>query len=330
MARKKFKKGVWLHSIPDLGGKQGIERFVKRYADAGFDLLVPAVKNFDGRVDYHSRIADVNPPSAKWDPLEYMAGVARKSGIKIHTWFCVNPEGQKGAFLRAHPEYAALTPDGKKAKCGDGYFTCLARPEVRNYKVRLMAEVAERYDVAGIHLDYIRTGDNVCFCKSCAAKFKKIAGVDFKKSRWYQRESPAWYQWRINNVTKIVSAVSAKCKKYKKELSAAVYHAHPYTMVTQSQDFPRWCREGYLDMVAPMTYTSDPEMMRYYTKNHVANMEGKTELWEGLITGGRRSKGKPDWVFEEARIAKKLGAQGVMIFEHHGINDALLKKVAKL
>ncbi len=330
MAKKRFKKGVWLHSIPKLGGKDDIEFFVKRYADAGFDLLVPSVKNPDGLVDFQSRIAGVNPASRDWDRLEYMVSHAKKAKIKLHAWFCVNPEGEEGKLLGANPEYVALTPEGKKATCGKGWFTCLARPQVRDYQVRIMTEVAKKYDVDGIHLDYIRTGDEVCFCEICKPMFKKAVGVDFRKARWWQREHPAWYKWRIDNVTKIVAAISRQCKKHRKELSAAVYHAYPLTMVTQSQDFPRWCREGYLDMVAPMTYTPDPYMMRAYARNHVANMEGKAELWEGLITGRRRSRGKENWVLAEAKIAKQLGADGVMIFEHHGIDDKMLKQLARL
>ncbi len=330
MAKKQFKKGVWLHDIHKLGGKKGIELFIKRYADSGFNLVVPCVKNPDGLLDFHSRIGVVRQESKEWDPLEYMAAEAEKAGIKLHAWFCVNPEGDKGILLKQHPEYTARTPEGEKSKCGNGWFTCIAHPEVRNYQVRIMSEAAKNYDIDGIHLDYIRTGDNVCFCKICAPMFKKFTGVDFKKSRWWQREHPGWYNWRINNVTKIVAAISKNCKKYKKELSAAVYHAFPFTMITQSQDFPRWCHQGYLDMVAPMTYTPDPYMMRAYTRNHLANMEGKTELWEGLITGHRRKKNQKDWVLEEAGIAKKLGAQGVMIFEHHGIDDKLLQNLGKL
>ena len=321
MVKKKFKKGVWLHNIHSLGGKKGIEAFIKRYADAGFNLVVPCVKNPDGLLDYHSRIGRIRPESEEWDPLEYMASQAKKSGIKLHAWFCVNPEGDKGILLKKHPEYVARTAEGGKSSCGNGWFTCIARPEVRNYQIKIMSEVAKNYDVDGIHLDYIRTGDNVCLCKICGPQFKKLTGVDIKKARWWQRETPAWYKWRINNVTKIVSGVSKNCKKYKKELSAAVYHAFPLTMVTQSQDFPGWCRDGYLDMVAPMTYTPDPYMMSSYARNHIANMGGKTELWEGLITSRRRRKGQKNWVLEEAKIAKKLGAHGVMIFEHHAIDN---------
>ena len=83
-------------------------------------------------------------------------------------------------------------------------------------------------------------------------------------------------------------------------------------------------------MVAPMTYTPDPYMMQAYTRNHIANMEGKAELWEGLITNRRIKAGQENPVLEQAKIAKKLGAQGVMIFEHHAIDDKLLREIGKL
>jgi len=43
-----------------------------------------------------------------------------------------------------------------------------------------------------------------------------------------------------------------------------------------------------------------------------------------------RNKNKKSWIPEEVKIAKKLGAHGVMIFEHHGIGDSLLKEISKI
>ncbi len=317
-----IKKGVWLHNIPSLKGKQGIEHFVKRYADAGFELLIPCVKNIDGLLDYHSKVGVVRPESQEWDPLAYMAEIARREKIKIHTWYCNIPEGSQGKLLQEHPEYAAITPDGEKAKCHSGYFTCVARPEVRDYEYRIMAEVVDNYDVDGIHLDYIRTGENACYCPVCRAACKEITGEELDPAK-----SPPldWFRWRVDNVTKLVARIADKCHQANKELSAAVFRDYPSTMHSQSQDFVRWSKEGHLDLVIPMNYTPDPEMMMGFTRNHVANMAGSAELWEGL---GHFILRKTDKLLEQIRLVKDYGVKGVVIFEHHNVTDKDLEALA--
>ena len=324
---KKIRKGVWLHFIASLGGKPGIDKFVDRYADAGFNLLIPCVKNVDGLLDYHSDIGTVREEFRKWDPLEYLTKRANSRGIKVHAWFCNNPEGPRGRLLKEHPEYAAVTPEGRKAKCHSGFFTCFSRPQVIDYEYSIMAEVAERYGVDGIHLDYIRTGEHACFCEICAKRFRKITGGEPRKAKWHHFINPDWYKWRIANVTRLVSRISEKCGKEGKELSAAVFNDYPGSMYTQSQDFPMWSEKGYLDLVIPMNYSPDPAMMMSYTRNHRANMRGDTELWEGL---GYFMLKRIDRLTEQIGLLKDFGVKGVCVFEHHNITDRDLKILSRI
>ena len=322
-----IRKGVWLHWIDRLGGREGIERFVQRYADAGFDLLVPCVKQVDGVVDYHSRIATVRPAFAEWDPLATMADLARQAGIGLHAWFCVCPDGARGNLLKPHPEYVARTPTGKRAKCHGGFFTCLARPQVRDYHYRLMAEVVDRYDVDGIHLDYIRTGEDACYCEVCLAAYRKLTGKAFEKSVHPHSLPLQWTRWRIGNVTKLVARLARKCHQAHKQLSAAVYPDYPATLASQSQDFVGWARAGHLDLVIPMNYTRDPETMMGWARSHAANLDGAAELWEGLCPAAIR---KTAGLVEQVKLVKDHGIQGVCLFENKYVTDRDLKALAKL
>lgn len=324
-----IKKGVWLHNIPSLGGKKGIERFVKRYADAGFELLIPCVKNIPGLLDYHSKVGFVRPESREYDPLEHMASVARQAGIKIHAWYCNTPEGKEGRLLKEHPECVALTPDGKEAKCHSGFFTCLARPEVRDYEYKIMAEVVDNYDVAGVHLDYIRIGENACYCEICRAAYKRITRRDFDPSspEAPPRYIPAWRKWRCDNVAKLVARIAQKCQKAGKELSAAVFTDYPISTVSQGQDFVTWCAQGYLDLVIPMNYYPDPDVMMAWTRSHAANLTGRAELWEGL---GHFLIRRTSKLIEYVQLVKDFGVKGVVIFEHHHITGGDLKALSRI
>lgn len=321
----KMKKGVWLHSIPSLKGKSGIERFVRRYADAGFELLIPCVKNIDGLLDFHSRIGRVRPESQAWDPLAYMAQVARQAGIKIHAWFCNTPEGATGKLLASHPEYVALTPEGEPAPCHKGFFTCLARPPVRNYQYRIMAELVGDYDIDGIHLDYIRIGENACYCPICRAAYRRLMRKDLEGAEGWPPRAVAWHRWRVDNVTKLVARISKKCRESGKELSAAVFRDYPGSIVTQGQDFVKWSRQGLLDLTIPMNYDVNLNIMAGWTRNHLANMPDETEMWEGLGHFVLRGTGQ---LVEQVQCVKDLGVPGVVIFEHHSITAKDLKALA--
>ena len=323
----RMRKGVWLHWIDRLGGREGIDRFVNRYADAGFDLLIPCVKQVNGIVEFHSRRAVIRPVFRKWDPLEYMAAAARKAGIGLHAWFCVCPEGAAGNLLKDNPQYTARMPNGRRAKCHSGFFTCLARPQVRDYHYRLMAEVADRYDVDGIHLDYIRTGEDACYCEVCLAAWKKFTGKAFDKDARKKPDTLKWTRWRIGNVTKLVARIARRCHATGKQVSAAVYSSYPATLASQSQDFPGWARAGHVDLVIPMNYTRDPETMMGWTRSHAANLDGAAELWEGLCPAAIRSTAG---LIKQVRLVKDHGVKGVCLFEHKYVTDKDLKALAKL
>ena len=323
----RMRKGVWLHWIERLGGREGVERFVKRYADAGFDLLIPCVKQVNGVVEYHSRLAVVRPAFREWDPLAYMAEAARKAGIGLHAWFCVCPEGAAGNLLKGNPQYTARTPTGARAKCHSGFFTCLARPQVRDYHYRLIAEVADRYDVDGIHLDYIRTGEDACYCEVCLAARRKLTGKAFDKAELKKARPLKWTRWRVGNVTKLVARIARKCHAAGKQVSAAVYPSYPATLASQSQDFVGWSRAGDVDLVIPMNYNRDPDTMMGWTRSHAANLDGGAELWEGLCPASIRSTAG---LIKQVRLVKDHGVKGVCLFEHKYVTDRDLKALAKL
>jgi uncharacterized lipoprotein YddW (UPF0748 family) len=104
---KKFGLGVWAHSVHDFGDAESIARHAARLADAGFDLLIPCVKNPPGYADFRTDIAAVNPKYPDWDPLRVLITECQKRSVKVHPWFCVFTEGDGSRLRREHPECTA-------------------------------------------------------------------------------------------------------------------------------------------------------------------------------------------------------------------------------
>lgn len=322
-----MRKGVWLHDLQQFSGPSQVRGFVKRYSDAGFDLLIPCVKNPDGLLDYQSRVGHTRPVYRNWDPLEVLAGEARRRKIKVHAWFCNMHEGPGSKLLELQPDAAAQDAKGRKVGGKTFFFVCVARPEVRRYEAALMKEVIDNYPVAGVHFDYIRVGDRVCYCPICRRQLKKLEGVSPEKMRWWGRVPARFLKWRCDNVTALVRDVSSYARGKGKELSAAVFAGVPDSLMVQGQDFAAWSREGLLDLVVPMNYWNSPWLAERYIRNHLAqNSGGKAELWEGLglfCMDNRRQ------FREQLDAVKRHKVPGVVIFEHNSLRAADFRLLAK-
>ena len=79
-------------------------------------------------------------------------------GLRIHAWATINEDdhgwGWQSEFSKTHPEYRWVRRDGRVYRSQLSF----AFPEVRAYKLTLMEELLA-YDIDGLFVDWIRTGD---------------------------------------------------------------------------------------------------------------------------------------------------------------------------
>lgn len=107
------------------------------------------------------------------DPFARLMAAARTHGLSVHAWINVGlvwsgrklPEDPKHV-LRSHPEWIACLPDGAPiaavpqdsllAWYVEGVFAELWHAGYRKHVASVAREILERYDIDGVHLDYIR------------------------------------------------------------------------------------------------------------------------------------------------------------------------------
>ncbi len=111
-----------------------------------------------------------------FDPLGYLVEEGHRRGLEIHAWF-VNGSygwGAEDGILEEKPEWRAMDLRGLRT---DWYDLC--QPDVREWQARAMCEVVERYDVDGIHFDYVRFNNkSVCVGPACARNASAEIGLD--------------------------------------------------------------------------------------------------------------------------------------------------------
>lgn len=178
--------------------------------------------------------------SPGYDALEFAIKECHKRGMKLHAWVVSIPLGLwNGAGCR---NLRNSQPKLVK-KIGDHGFMNPEASGVSNYLASFCRDIVSRYDVDGIHLDYIRYPD----------EWKKIKDKNVAR----------------DNITRIVRAVHREVKALKPwvMLSCSPVGKYADTMRSWShgwnardvvcQDVALWMREGLMDAIFPMMYFRD-------------------------------------------------------------------------
>jgi uncharacterized lipoprotein YddW (UPF0748 family) len=324
ISMKDFRLAAWAHSLGNFGEKEeDIPGHVDRLADAGFDLLIPCVKNPPASADFFTDVADVNPLYPDWDPLRVLIDSCHDRGIKVHAWFCVFKEGEQSKLIKEHPEYAAVVPDE--------HWACACRPEVQDYEYDLYRSVAEGYRPDGLHLDYIRTGEP-CRCEYCKREMAE-RGLDvdeLKWTPWYLNEKGVeeWTEWRVSKITGFVERLHGLTENLGMKLSAAVFAGYPDCIYIQGQDWVQWAERGIIDYLFPMNYTTSLRYAVTRTVSHLALVGGRVPVWEGLARAAAPSQ--PDILPELVRGVREAGAQGAVLFHYPSLTDGDLRAIREL
>jgi len=141
-----------------------------------------------GYAYYNSALVEKNPEiRPDYDPLAYVVTQAHRAGLQVHAWFVTGLVGRKyvdpGPILSRHPEWGMVGPDGGPQI----YWLNFARPDARQFMSDVMLEVVQKYDIDGVHFDYIRyPGSNWSFDPYSINALKEQYGVDLDSLRYAQ------------------------------------------------------------------------------------------------------------------------------------------------
>jgi uncharacterized lipoprotein YddW (UPF0748 family) len=197
---------------------------------------------------------------------------------------------------------------------------CPSNPENQKLELESMLEVARKYDVDGLHFDYIRyPGAQGCYCDGCRERFQAQTGrqvADWPKDCYSGTLRDAYRDWRCEQITRLVEAVHREAKKIKPaiKISAAVFGAYPDCRQSVGQDWPVWIKAGYLDFVCPMDYTESDLSFSNLVANQLRLVEGRIPVYPGIGATASRATLTADRVAGQIYHARRLGAAGFTIF----------------
>lgn len=193
--------------------------------------------------------------SPGYDPLAFAIEECHKRGMELHAWMVAVPLGSD----EVHKEMGAQSITKRYPhlckRFRKHWYLNPGHPDSQKYLASLVNELITRYDVDGVHLDYIRYPDRP----------KRFP--DASEYRKYGK-GKSLYQWRRDNITRLVRAVCHEVKRVKpwvkvssaplgKYRNTARYNAGWNGYNDVYQETQAWMQEGIQDMIFPMLYYRD-------------------------------------------------------------------------
>ncbi|MCA1991525.1 MAG: family 10 glycosylhydrolase [Coleofasciculus sp. S288] len=340
-------RAIWLDrgTIVRARSEQDLAKIFDQLAAAGFNTVFFETVNASYPI-YPSRVApEQNPLVRGWDPLAAAVKLAHERGMELHAWVWMfaaanrrhnavlnQPTDYPGPVLSAHPDWAMrdkqgrlFDPNTKKA------FFDPANPEVRSYLLALLDEIATRYQVDGIQLDYIRypfqdpSANQINgYSRTAREQFKELTGVD--PIQISPRNQTLWQQWtdfRIRQIDSFVATASQRLRTQRPNLilSAAVFALpRPERLQRLQQNWEDWAMRGELDLMVPMTYALDANGLQSLAQPLLT----QESLNSALILPGIRLLNLPDMVaVDQIQLLRDLPSGGFALFAVENLNANL-------
>ncbi|NPV53399.1 MAG: family 10 glycosylhydrolase [Firmicutes bacterium] len=334
-------RGIWIDAKSIPSDPDAIRAMVRRLKDANFNMIFPEVL-YQGSTIFFSGTAaseGIQPQMPRFsgmDPLAILIDEAHRFSIEVHAWFSMFYVGLNtpGPILGRHPEWAAINRQGEigyRQGVNRFYWVCPMHPGVREYYTRLVQEVARKYDIDGVHLDYIRYPDPIqgdfCYSPEHREDFKAKYGVDplDLDPEADPERYKLWNKVRADAVTEVVRSIAGELRQSKPgaRLSCAIApRGMPIELNSGLlQDWPEWASRGYVDMLIPMTYSSRPNEMKALLTWSQYFSRGAVPVYAGIQGFGLSG---PEGLLAQVNSALEQGAGGVVIFAYPYLTDESL------
>ena len=355
-------RALWVTRV-SLTTPRSIASVVQAARVSGFNTLLVQVR---GRGDAYfestlePRADQLAGQPATFDPLETLITQARAEGLRVHAWVNVNliasatelPASRSHLVYR-HPEWLMMprplayelsridvrSPEylGRLARWTraeddvEGLFVSPIHPGAADHLVSVVDDLARRYPLDGVHVDYIRyPGAEFDYSRLALQAFRQdldaamtpeerrrfdpasmtalIAATDTYSERW-----AGFRRSRLNSlVLRLRTAV--KTRRPDALFSAAVYPEPAEALSRRFQDWPMWLENRWIDVVCPMAYTPDASVFASQIAG-VRQAAGDQPVWAGI--GAYRLS--PAQTVENIETARRLGASGIVLFSYDSL-----------
>lgn len=353
-------RGLWVVRWT-MTSPEAVRSMVAEAAAAGFNTLLVQVR---GRGDafYTSSLEPAaenlsGPPG--FDPLQLAIEEGHRRGMAVHAWVnthlvwgptapprsplhLVNNDPDWLAVPRvlarelydmspwdvryytALREYAAERPETV-----EGIYTSPSHPGVRARVRAVWMDLLARYDLDGIHFDYIRfPSADFDYSRGALERFRDWVHPRLSPQRIVELDLAAmsnplayttalpeeWDEFRRYQITSLVEEIYREVKARRPELvvSAAVVADPETAFGHRFQDWVSWLERGILDVAVPMAYTPDVGRFQALVRSARNAAGERGRIWAGIGI----YMDSFDGALEKVDVARAVDAGGIVLFSY--------------
>ena len=359
LSRVSDTRGLWVVRST-LVHPDSVRAMVARAADAGFNTLLVQIR---GRGDaYYSggfepRAAEIQDQPA-FDPLALTIREAKARGIEVHAWMNVHLISSALAISRdpkhlvnERPELLAIPRELAEelydvdpasrvyrerlveytlANRGtvEGLYSSPSAPEVKERVYAIATGLVERYEIDGIHLDYVRYPSQAFdYSRGALDRFRAwidgritddrraalTSALDRNPLAFVEAFPDRWDEYRRDQITDLVERIYVGVKRRRPEVlvSVAVFPDARESFTHRFQDWEGWLRMGIVDVVAPMAYNPSDALFAEAISSAV-DVSGSERVWAGVGVHLTTYEG----TLSKIEIAQRIGVRGFLLFSY--------------
>lgn len=364
-----------------LTSEEAVLEMVERAHAAGFNTLIVQVR---GRADafYQSELEPRGEPVREegFDPLALVIREAHARGMAVHAWINTHlvwgpTEYPTSAdhLVVANPDWLAVPKSLGRELFGvdpfdpsyvdrlvedavandhavEGIYSSPSHPAVQDRVHAVWLDIARRYDLDGLHFDYIRfPSAEYDYSLGALERFRLWVRLEVDRERFaeldtaYLRdlyafvegEPDLWNAFRREQITTLVERIYRDVKALNPRLvvSAAVIADRELAYEDRFQDWPSWLRDGILDVAVPMAYTPDATRFVDLVETARDAAGDRRRVWAGIGAYMNTAEGTLGMI----DIARAEDTGGVVLFSYDWVvgegerdpSDPLLERIGQ-
>ena len=356
-------RALWVQRT-SLSSPASIDVLVKTAHDHGFNTLLVQVRGRGDAYyasDLEPRAIELARQPLSFDPLARVIAEAHQAGLRVHAWINLNLissaaelPGSREHLIYRHPEWLMVPREiaqelrkidptspgyvGKIARWTraqqdkvEGLYVSPLQRDAVTYAGTVVADIAKRYPIDGIHLDYARyPSDQFDYSRFAISEFRsdmhaRLAAAERRELdnqesvdlfTYPDRFPDQWKRFRRAQLSALLMHLRTAVKGVRSGamLTIAAAPDAQEAFDQRLQDWRSWLEGRVIDAVCPMAYTQEAD--RFAAQIAAArDIAGGAAVWAGI--GAYRLK--PEQTIENIQAARRLGTAGFVLFSYDSL-----------
>jgi hypothetical protein len=228
---------------------------------------------------------------------------AKDEGVKVYSEFpTLNGKG----YVEEHPEAWAINEKGEKVEAATWFMgVCPTEPGFREYRVNLLRDLLNQYDIDGVWMDYVHWHaqfeepepilPETCFCEHCLTAFSESKNIDIEgttvpdKSSWiFANCEEEWRDWRCEVIADWAVMMRQVIGEIKPGILLGLYHC-PW----KDEEFDSARRRilgldydllrPHIDVFSPMVYHARMGREPHWVEDNITWFCNRLQIEQGVL-----------------------------------------------